>query len=152
MEITYVTLLVNRAKEVATKRTLTIPAMPRKARTKTEREEDALLGERIASLRKQRGLTQVELAERLDVIQSIISDYERGRLRPNPTILAKLAMVLHVSADEILGIAPTDGGKSGAPLSRKFLRRLKAVEELPKRDQDALLRTIDAFLAARRAS
>ena len=109
-----------------------------------------MLGKRIAALRRQRGLTQVELATALGVIQSIVSDYERGRLRPNPSVLAKLAMVLHVSADEILGIASST--LSGAPLSRRFLRRLKAVEDLPKRDQDALLRTIDAFLSARRAS
>jgi len=31
--------------------------------------------------------------------------------------------------------------------SRKVLRRLEQIENLPRRDQDALLRTIDAFLA-----
>ncbi len=35
--------------------------------------------------------------------------------------------------------------------SRRFLRRLEQLSALPKRDQDALLRTIDAFLAARGA-
>jgi transcriptional regulator with XRE-family HTH domain len=122
----------------------------RKARSKAQKEADAEHGKRIARLRRQRGFTQVELAKALGTIQSVVSEYERGRLRPNPTMLAKLAMVLHVSGDEILGIASSSSG--AAPLSRRFLRRLKAVEDLPKRDQEALLRTIDAFLSARKAS
>jgi DNA-binding XRE family transcriptional regulator len=35
------------------------------------------LGRRIARLRKERGYTQVELAEKIGIIQVLISDYER---------------------------------------------------------------------------
>jgi transcriptional regulator with XRE-family HTH domain len=124
--------------------------MARKPRPAAEKRADVQLGKRLAQIRKERGYTQVELADKVGVMQTIISDYERGRLRVNPTMLAKLATVLQVSADEILGLAPPK--KSGAPVNRRFLRRLHAVDSLPKRDQDALLRTIDAFLAARKAS
>jgi len=41
---------------------------------------------------------------------------------------------------------------NGATVSRHVLRHLQAIDGLPKRDQDALFRTIDAFLQARRAS
>ena len=37
--------------------------------------------------------------------------------------------------------------RNGRQPSRKVLRRLEQIENLPRRDQDALLRTIDAFLA-----
>jgi len=44
-----------------------------------------------------------------------------------------------------LGLQPTKG--NGRQPSRKVLRRLEEIENLPRRDQDALLRTIDAFLS-----
>jgi len=124
--------------------------MARKARSSEEKKSDITLGKRLASLRKDRGFTQLEIAEKIGVIQPIISDYERGRLRPHPDMLVKLAGVLNVSTDELLGIAKSP--KTARPLNRRFLRRLQAVDKLPKRDQDALLRTIDAFLDRSKAS
>jgi transcriptional regulator with XRE-family HTH domain len=124
--------------------------MARKARSATEKKADVILGQRIAGLRKERGYTQVELAEKMDIIQTIISDYERGKLRPHPEMLAKLATVLQVSADQILGLTPPQ--KNSSTVNRRFLRRLHLVDKLPLRDQEALLRTIDAFLEARKAS
>jgi len=53
---------------------------------------------------------------------------------------------LGVSADELLGVtkAPANNG----PIkNRRLYRQLQNIEKLPKRDQQALLRTIDAFLA-----
>ena len=122
--------------------------MARKARPVAEKKADAALGSRLAQIRKERGFTQSELAQRVGAPQPVISDYERGMLRVNPTMLAKLSEVLQVSADELLGRAPA---AKQPPLNRRFFRRLQAVDKLPKRDQDALLRTIDAFLSARKA-
>lgn len=107
-------------------------------------------GARLARIRKERGFTQSELAHKADMIQVLISDYELGKLRPYGDVVARLARALGVSADELLGLAPVSKSAATGP-SRRFLRRLKALDRLPKRDQDALLRTIDAFLAARRA-
>ena len=59
-------------------------------------------------------------------------------------VLATLAKALQVSCDEIHGLRTTTGT---APLNRRFLRRLQGIETLPRRDQEALLRTIDAFLS-----
>lgn len=125
-----------------------VGVMARKPRPADEKKTDVALGARLARIRKERGFTQVELADRLGVIQSVISSYERGRLRLHPTILMKLTEVLQISSDELLGIAQPSRMPA---LPRRFSRRLKDVELLPKRDQDALLRTIDAFLSARKA-
>lgn len=54
--------------------------------------------------------------------------------------------MLGVSADEILGINPTKATK-GAVKNRRLSHRLQAIDQLPKRDQDALFRTIDAFIS-----
>lgn len=91
-----------------------------------------------------------ELAEQLGTTQGIISDYECGKLRPHADMIVRLAKALRVSTDEMLGVKPPS--KNGAAtVSRRVLRRLTAIDGLPKRDQDALFRTIDAFLQARKA-
>jgi len=123
--------------------------MARKARSASNRKKDTVLGLRLARLRNERAFTQVELAEKLGIAQPIISDSERGRRRPHSDVLSRLAAALQVSADELLGLKKSE---KPAPLNRRFLRRLQAVDQLPKRDQEALLRSIDAFLAARKAS
>lgn len=97
-------------------------------------------------LRKQQGLTQVELAERIGIIQSLISEYERDKLRLNAHMLARFALALGVSADELLGL--DDRRHNGGKVSLKVARRMRLVEKLPAQQQAVLLKTIDAFLTA----
>jgi len=106
--------------------------------------QEETLGQRLARLRRERGLTQIELAEQLGVTQPIVSDYERGELRLHGQLIVKLTEILNVSAEELLGReAPKRAGPVG---NRRIVRRLQAIDQLPRRDQQALLRTIDAFL------
>jgi transcriptional regulator with XRE-family HTH domain len=127
--------------------------MTRSARQQinTAPASDESFGVRLARIRKEHGFTQVELAEKVGMIQALISDYELDKLRPYADIVARFARALDVSADQLLGVAPV-AKTNDVGQNRRFLRRIKAVDKLPKRDQDALLRTIDAFLAARKAS
>jgi transcriptional regulator with XRE-family HTH domain len=121
-------------------------AMPRPSRIQLPPLDigDETFGQRLARLRKEKGFTQVELAEKIGTIQSIISDYERDKLRPHAEMVTRFALALEVSSDECLGLeTPTNKREK---YNRRFLRRLKQIETLSKRDQDALLRTIDAFL------
>jgi len=102
------------------------------------------IGQRLARLRRERGLTQVEIAERLGVAQPVVSDYERGELRLHGELIIKLTQILGVSAEDILGLAKPR--PNGTIKNRRLLRRLQEIERLPKRDQQALMRTIDRFL------
>jgi transcriptional regulator with XRE-family HTH domain len=122
--------------------------MPRKSQLKLPplKLGNESLGERLGRLRKQKGFTQVELAQKMGIIQSLVSDYERDKLRPHPEMIARFAVALDVSADEILGLA-RPAKTNGTTKNRRLLRRLQQIDKLPKRDQDALIRTIDAFLA-----
>jgi len=61
-------------------------------------------------------------------------------------MLARFALALDVSADEILGLKEAVRPKTKVR-GRRLLRRLEDFEKLPKREQDAVLRTLDAFLA-----
>jgi transcriptional regulator with XRE-family HTH domain len=103
------------------------------------------LGERIARIRKERGFTQVELAARIGIIQSIVSSVESDDRKLSAEMAVRFAQALEVSMDELLG--PGQREKARKP-SRKVLRRLEQIEGLPHSQQVALLRTIDAVIRA----
>ena len=60
------------------------------------------IGEFISFLRKEKGLTQIELAEKLFVTDKAVSKWERGLSLPDITVLEKLASELDVKVEEIL--------------------------------------------------
>ena len=60
------------------------------------------IGKFIASLRKEKGLTQQELGERLFVTDKAVSKWERGLSLPDIKIFEKLALELNVDVSEIL--------------------------------------------------
>lgn len=59
-------------------------------------------GKFICSLRKENGLTQKELAEKLNVTDKAVSKWETGRSAPDISLLEKLSQILDVSVVEIL--------------------------------------------------
>lgn len=62
------------------------------------------IGENIRRLRRERDITQDELAELLGISAQAISGWECGRTAPDISLLAPLASIFEVSADVILGI------------------------------------------------
>ena len=111
---------------------------------------DETFGARLARLRKERSFTQTALAEKIGIVQSLVTDYECDRLRMHPEMVVRFAYALDVSADELLGLKASRTLGDGK-LSLKVVRRLSAIESLPDHKQRALLQTIDAFLKAERA-
>jgi transcriptional regulator with XRE-family HTH domain len=124
----------------------TVAIMPRK-KTPTPARESATdtPGERLARLRKERGWTQVELAERVAITQTLLSDYERGKLRLNADMIVRFANALEVTTDDLLQPKGTR-----TPLrpkaSLRVQRRMEKIEKLPPHQQNYLLKTIDGFL------
>lgn len=102
-------------------------------------------GQRIARIRKERGYTQKEVADRIGIIPVLVSDYENDKLRLNADMILRFAQVLEVTTDELLQ-PQTGKQKPGRKPSRKVMRRLEQIESLPRRKQEALLTTIDHFL------
>ena len=60
-------------------------------------------GERLKQFRKENKLTQNDLKNILNTTQSVISDYERGRMLMNTLYLYDICKKYHVSADYLLG-------------------------------------------------
>lgn len=123
-----------------------IRQMPRKRRLKLPPlglgEES--FGQRLARFRRQRGLTQTELADKVGIVQPLISDYERGRLQLSAEMAVRFALALNVSSDELLGLK--ESKINGKKPSRRIMKRLEKIEQLSQHDQRTLLRTIDGFL------
>ena len=109
--------------------------------------DDKTIGERLRDIRRRRGFTQGELAEKLGLNQPLVSQYERGEIRMHATLVAALAKVLRVSTDELLGLKASK--ENGLVTDRRLLRQLQKMEDLSRRDRQALIRTIDGFLSGR---
>jgi transcriptional regulator with XRE-family HTH domain len=105
------------------------------------------LGERLAHFRKLRGYSQRELARRVGVVQVVISDYEVGKLRLSAEMALRFSTALDVPIQELLQVSkPLTSVEPPRKHSRRVLQRLEKIERLPRRKQEALLTTIDAFL------
>lgn len=59
--------------------------------------------ERLKNLRKEAGLTQVDVAEKLGISQPAYASWERGIKKPTQDNLVKLSKILYVSVDYLLG-------------------------------------------------
>lgn len=61
------------------------------------------IGERITALRKVKGWPQEELADRIEASRVMVGKYERGDNLPSIEVIVRLAKVLEVSVDYLLG-------------------------------------------------
>ena len=62
-----------------------------------------MLNENIKALRKTNGLTQDELAIRLNVVRQTVSKWEKGLSVPDAEMLQRIAEVFEVSVSQLLG-------------------------------------------------
>lgn len=62
------------------------------------------IGARIRKYREDRGLSQKELAEKIGISNSRVSNWEQGINRPDADIIAKICTALDVSASELLDV------------------------------------------------
>lgn len=83
---------------------------------------------------RSRGFTQVELAEPIRLIQTLVCDYEKDRFRLSAEMTLRFALALEISVDELLR------SKSTRTVSREPRRRV-----LPVTQPSVLLKTIDSF-------
>ena len=60
------------------------------------------IGKFIAECRKQKGLTQMQLAEKLGITDKAISKWERGIAMPDSSIMLQLCEILGISVNELL--------------------------------------------------
>lgn len=102
------------------------------------------LGERLRAIREQRGYSQGKLARLLSSHPQSISQIERGLRGLTIQHVVKIARVLQVSTDDILG----DGKHAVSPLNgdRSLLRRFQRVQQLPPAQRKSVLKLLDHAL------
>lgn len=99
-----------------------------------------LLGKRVRELRKKRGLTQEQLAERANVDVKYLGNIERGRENPTIGTLEKLVNALSVKLHQILNFEHEVQGE-------RLLRRriVQILEKCDEKELRAILRLISAI-------
>ena len=65
-------------------------------------EYQQVFGKHVRELRKERGLSQVELAAKVGIDRSYMGFLERGERNPSLEVIAKIAEALSVTPDELL--------------------------------------------------
>ncbi|MDP4267604.1 MAG: helix-turn-helix transcriptional regulator [Bacteroidota bacterium] len=101
-------------------------------------------GEKITLLRKQKNLSQVELAEQVGITRDSIGKYERNDIVPTIEKAKKMADLLGVSLDYLVDekeISPIE-----TILDKDMIFRIKQINKLPEKDRDKILSIVDAFI------
>ncbi len=102
------------------------------------------LGERIASLRKLRNMTQVQLADALGVSQQTVQAYEMGRRRIPVSALPVVAQLLTVSLEDLFGESTQTKSKRGPP--SRLQQQMDAISQLPKTQHRFVTQMLDTVL------
>ena len=105
-------------------------------------------GEKLRALRREKGLTQAELAKLAGVGLKTITNYEKGTTYPqNREVYGILARILGCDADYL----HNEGGKKGAERLLKEIRGAFSGGEMAEEDMDELMLAIqEAYIDAKK--
>ena len=106
------------------------------------------IAQRLVRLRKDAGLSQAQMAERLGISQPVVSDYERGAARLHGELILKVAEILNVSADETF--RTRNGQAERRRATGKVQQLFEDVSNLPRRQQDKVVEFVSAFVRQQR--
>jgi transcriptional regulator with XRE-family HTH domain len=102
-------------------------------------------GQRLAALRRAKGLTQRELADRIETTRAMVDYYERRAVNPTLEVVDRVARALDVSPAELLGVeAPTPAKRGPAGKLRVLFDE---VSRLPRRQQEKIAEVVAALVS-----
>lgn len=108
-------------------------------------KEAPIFGQRLAALRRAKGLSQTQLAEVLDTTRKMIDYYERRAGNPSLDFIQRAAEALDVSVAELLGSQPKNARvKSGPPPQLQL--RFEQLRRLSRKEQEFVIRFINTVL------
>ena len=113
-------------------------------RGRKPKKEAPLFGQRLASLRNKRGMTQYELAEQLGVSRHMIVHYERTCENPTMDFVVRVAQILDASTDELFGIKPIKERRGPSPRVKQLTEKLTM---LPKLKQNVILDMLESYFS-----
>jgi transcriptional regulator with XRE-family HTH domain len=111
--------------------------------TQDEKAFFKALGSRIAGLRKDSGITQVQLAAAMDVSQQTVASWEVGRRGVPVSILPTLARTLGVSVEALIGEKAPPARRGPTP---KLQQQVERLSHLPQAKQRVVMEMLEGFL------
>ena len=90
------------------------------------------IGKFIAECRKEKGLTQLQLAEKLGITDKAVSKWERGVTMPDTSIMLDLCAILGISVNSLLSGEKIDMEKNDKKNEQLFLDMSKEIEQKNK--------------------
>jgi transcriptional regulator with XRE-family HTH domain len=105
------------------------------------------LGTRVAQARKERNITQVQLAATLGIAQQTLAHYEGGRLRLPASRLPALAQELQLPVEALLGQPSTAKAAAKRGPAPKLAQHMERISALPKTQQKFVMQMIETMLA-----
>ena len=91
------------------------------------------IGKFIAECRKNQGMTQMQLAERLNITDRAVSKWETGRAMPDSSIMLELCDVLKINVNDLLSGEITTADSYDKDLENKIIELLAQKEKSDKR-------------------
>lgn len=110
-----------------------------------KKAENLNFGENLRRVREKRGYTQVQLSEMSGISRRMIGHYETQVKRPSVDKVKKLADALSTSVDELMGVSKSVKKSTDDP-SYRIMKRVRAIEKLPKRDQEMVFHVISTLV------
>ncbi len=98
------------------------------------------IGDKISSLRKQKGLNRDELGKIVGTSGAVIGRYERDEITPSVEIARKMADALEVSLDYLTG------STNFVIQDKKMLYRLELLQKIAQPERDRILLVMDSLL------
>lgn len=103
------------------------------------------LGEQIQELRKQKELTQAELAKKVGISLTQMARYENKGIQPPADILMKLSAIFGTTVDFLVNGATEDKAKAQLK-DTELLQQFKEVEQLNEKEKNVIKTLIESFL------
>ena len=103
------------------------------------------LGERIAELRKEKDLSQQDLADKVKISRAQMNRYENQAVEPPADVLNKLSKVLDTTVDYIINGAIEAKAKA-ALKDNKILEQYKELEHMPEPEKLMIVKVINALI------
>ena len=97
------------------------------------------LGQNIMLTRRAKKLSQGALGKLIGSSGDVIGRYERNEIRPSIEVASKIADILEVSIDYLIG-------RTKIKLDQEALNRLEGIAELPEENKKFVFRLLDMAL------
>ncbi|MFZ7134384.1 MAG: helix-turn-helix domain-containing protein [Eubacteriales bacterium] len=103
------------------------------------------LGKRIQELRKDKGITQQELAKMVKISHPQIVRYETKGVQPPADVLARIADAFDVSIDYLVNGDKSDKAQQTLK-DAELIQKFKQLDQLPEEEKKSILKVISALL------